>query len=215
MLLGKTNLNIVKIFVNREGKNVIFDDYDKTGKIYHIIAMYDLKSTLEKGIKYNDKVTYNTKYKGFHSLVESGRTEGIPDWVIRKKAIFASMNYEDSFAFHPNSIVLSCIIDPKKCWIANEDLANQIYAPFFMKDIEAYEEEAKVYLEGKGKALLRKYWDTSLSFEENLTQRLDRNENYNEEVMIFHDISPQNIEIEFLVSGHEILRPKEWKKKYC
>lgn len=194
---------------------MLFEDYNKTHKIYHIISMYDLQSTLQKGISYNDKVTYNTKYKGFHSLIEKEKTKNIPDWVKRKKAIFASMNYDSSFVFHANNIILSLSIDPEQCWIANEDLANQIYAPFFMKDIEDYKNEAHIYLEGKGKTLLQTYWKTSLSFKDNLRHRCDLKEGYNAEVMIFHNISPEDIQIEYLISGHKLMKPEEWKKKCC
>lgn len=194
---------------------MLFEDYQKTYKIYHIIAMYDLQPTLQKGIRYDDKVTYNTKYKGFHSFIEKEKTTKIPDWVQRKKAIFASMNYDSSFVFHANNIILSLKINPKQCWIANEDLANQIYAPFFMKDVKDYKNEASIYLKGKGKELLQNYWKTSLSFQDNLHYRYDLKEGYNAEVMIFHNISPSDIEIEYIISGHHLIKPEDWKKKYC
>lgn len=192
---------------------MLFKDYLYTHKVYHIIDLFDLKHALNKGVFYDDKITYSTKYKGFHTLIQNEKPEKIPTWVVRKKAIFASLNYDDDFPFHPNSVVLGLKINPEKCWIANENLANQIYAPFVMKDIAGFK-GAINYVEGRGKELLKKYWDTSISFLDNLSCRLDLDENYNAEVLILHNIEPHNIEIEYIVSGHEVYRPEEWKEKY-
>ncbi len=193
---------------------MIFADYTETQKIYHIISMYDLKDTLENGINYDDKVTYNTKYKGFHSLIDQEKTEAIPQWVIRKKAIFGSLNYNDSFSFYSNSVVLGIKINPKKSWVANEILANENYAPFFLKEIEFFT-DADNFFKEKGKELLKAYWETSLSFKDNLKKRMDKKEGYDAEILIFHNICPENIEIEFIISSHQRYTPEEWKKKYC
>lgn len=202
------------VYILFGGIGVLFKDFEETKKVYHIVDLYDLESALKHGIQYNNKITYNTKYKGFHSLIEKEKTKNIPAWVRRKKAIFASMNYDISFQFHPNSVVLGFKIDPERCWVANENLANQIYAPFIMKDIMGFN-NAVHYIEGEGKELLKKYWETSLSFEENLLERRDFQKDYNAEVLVLHDIPPENIEIEYIVSGHEILIAEQWKKKYC
>ncbi len=193
---------------------MIFKDYTETQRIYHIISMYDLKETLKTGINYDDKVTYNTKYKGFHSFIEQEKTEKIPRWVVRKKAIFGSLNYKKSFAFYSNSVVLGIKIEPERCWVANENLANETYAPFFLREIDAFN-GANVYLNKKGKKLLKDYWETSLSFKDNLEKRMDLREGYNAEVLILHNILPENIEIEFIISSHKRFSPEEWKKKYC
>ncbi len=190
---------------------MIFNDYRDTQKIYHIISLYDLKETLKNGINYDDKVTYNTKYKGFHSFIEREKAENIPKWVLRNRAIFASMNYKNSFSFYANSVVLGIKIKPEKCWVANENLANEVYAPFFLKEIDVFN-EANQYIKLKGKQLLKAYWGTSLSFKDNLDKRMDLLENYNAEVLVLHNIEPEDIEVEYIISPHKRLSPKEWKK---
>lgn len=193
---------------------MILEDYKKTGKIYHIISLFDLKTAVKKGIMYNDKVTYSTKYKGFHDMFQNEKPDKIPEWLDRNKAIFASMNYEENHCFHSNSAILGIKINPALCWVANENLANILYAPFILKKMKEFNGAAN-YIEEKGSEIIKKYWGTSLSFEDNLVYRKDKKEGYNAEIMIMHDISPKDIEIEFIFTGYEMLKPEEWQEKYC
>jgi hypothetical protein len=193
---------------------MILEDYKKTGKIYHIVSLFDLKTALKKGIMYNDKITYDTKYKGFHDLFQTDKPEKVPEWVDRNKAIFASMNYEQNHCFHSNSAVLGIKIDPTLCWVANENLANILYAPFVLKKIKEFK-GATNYIEERGSEIIKKYWSTSLSFEDNLVYRKDKKEGYNAEVLVMHDINPQDIEVESIFTGYEMMNPSEWQEKYC
>ncbi|TCO69859.1 hypothetical protein [Marinisporobacter balticus] len=193
---------------------MLFLDYGQTGVIYHIISLTDLKKTLRTGIVFDDKVTYKTKYDGFHQCIDKQKSDAVPNWVIRSRAIFASMNYPKTHKFHSHSAILSIKINPKKCWIANENCANEIYEPYILRNIKGFE-ACSHYLETKGKRLLKKYWETSLSFEENLKVRIDKKKGYDAEVLVNHSIKPEDIRIEYILSDHRILCVEEWKKIFC
>jgi hypothetical protein len=193
---------------------MIFPEYEKTGVIYHIVSLNDLKNVLRQGIQYDDKITYHTKYHDFHKIIDDHRTENIPPWVIREKAIFASLNYPKKHKFHSHTAILAIRIDPLKCWIANENYANAIYEPFILQEIEGFH-HCRNYLETEGRNLLLTYWDTSLSFQENLERRYDRKKGYDAEVLIQHAVDPKDIEIKYILSDHQMLNVEEWRRKFC
>ncbi|AOY75828.1 hypothetical protein [Clostridium formicaceticum] len=193
---------------------MFFQDYDKTGVVYHIAHITDLKKILKNGIEYNDKITYEKHYYSFHDFIDTLRPDDVPPWVVRKKAIFASMNYRKEPTFHSHTAVLAVKIDPTRCWIANENRANQIYEPFILQGIEGFD-GASNYLQTKGKSSVKSYWETSLSFQENLKERKDLTAGYDAEVMIFHSIPPEAIDILYLVSDHRTLEIEEWKRIFC
>lgn len=193
---------------------MFFDDYSKTGKIYHIAPINDLKQILSEGIKYDDKVTYKNKYYEFHSFIDSVKPKYIPSWIERKKAIFATMNYRKDPNFYSHTVVMALKVDPSKCWIANESRANEIYEPFILQDIKELI-GVKEYINTKGKDTIEEYWKTSLSFKENLNKRIDLKEGYDAEVLIFHPIEPKDIEILYIVSDHRLMKFNEWKKVFC
>lgn len=193
---------------------MFFDDYLKTNRVYHIAPVNDLGKILSHGIKYYDKVTYKDKYYDFHSFIDNLKPEGIPSWVERKKAIFATMNYRAEPNFYSHTVVMALKIDPSKCWIANENRANEIYEPFVLQEVASLS-GAKKYMETKGKALIKEYWDTSLSFEDNLNVRNDLKPGYDAEVLIFHPIKPEDIEILYIVSDHRVMKFDEWKNQFC
>jgi len=193
---------------------MFFEDYLKTGKVYHIAAINDLKQILLQGIKYDDKITYEDKYCDFHCFIDSLKPAHIPSWVKRKKSIFATMNYRVDPNFHSHTAVMALKIDPSKCWIANESRANQIYEPFVLQEVEALK-RAKEYVNGEGKDIIEEYWETSLSFEDNLNIRMDLKKGYDAEVLIHHQIEPKDIEILYIVSDHKVLKLNEWKEVFC
>ncbi|QXM06507.1 hypothetical protein [Crassaminicella indica] len=193
---------------------MLFPDYNETRVIYHIIELTDLKKTLKAGINFDDKETYKTKYDGFHELIDEQKPHYIPSWVIRSRAIFASINYPKNHKFHSHSVVLSIKIDEEKCWVANENCANQIYEPYILQNVEDFQ-ACKKYLDIKGKNLLKSYWETSLSFKENLKARVDLIEGYDAEVLIMHEIDPKDISIEYIISDHRMLKVDEWKRIFC
>ena len=189
---------------------MFFDDYTKTGVVYHIATINDLKKIIEEGIKYDDKVTYKTKYCDFHQFLDEQRHKEIPPWVKRHRAIFASMNYKNTPPFHSHSVVLAIKIDEERCWIANENRANQLYEPFVLKEIPQFS-SASDYFNHKGAKLIKDYWGSSLSFKENLQKRYDQIEGYDAEVLILHSIPPENIEILYIISDHRVLTLQEWE----
>ncbi|SHJ99261.1 hypothetical protein [Paramaledivibacter caminithermalis] len=188
--------------------------YLEINKVYHIISVIDLNNVLKNGIRYDDKKTYKSKYYEFHNYIDEYKNKNIPNWVIRKKAIFGSLYFSKEHMFHSHTALLGIKIDPNKCWIANENLANQIYEPFILHKIDEYS-GAKNYLENEGSKLLYKYWETSCSFKENLKLRLDKNDGYDAEVLIFHDIKPSDIEVLYIISDHRMMTKEEWKKHFC
>ena len=193
---------------------MFFDDYSKTGKVYHIIPINDLEKILSDGIKYNDKITYEYKYYNFHCFIDSLRPGYIPTWVKREKAIFATKNYRKEPNFCSHSVVTALKIDPYRCWIANENKANQIYEPFILQEVNLLE-GVREYMETEGRKTIEEYWQTSLSFEENLRKRMDLKEGYDAEVLVFHDVRPEDIEILYIVSDHRAMEFNEWKKVFC
>lgn len=193
---------------------MIFPEYEKTGVVYHIVSLNDLKEVLTEGIRYDDKVTYETKYYEFHKIIDAHKTKKIPDWVIRRKAIFASLNYPESHQFHSHTAILAVRIDPKRCWVANENCANEIYEPFVLQELDEFC-GCKKYLATEGKALLTKYWETSLSFMDNQIYRYDLQEGYDAEVLIQHAIPPEDIEIRYIISDHRMMDVESWKQRFC
>lgn len=193
---------------------MLFPDYEETKKVYHIISIIDLDKTLKDGIKFNDKNTYMNKYYAFHDFIDSHRGKDIPSWVVRKKAIFASLNFDKNHYFHSHTAILGIKVNPNKCWVANENLANHIYEPFILQKVKGYE-KCRTYLETKGKEVLEKYWNTSTSLKNNLKIRYDKTKGYDGEVLILHDIKPSDIEVLYIISDHSMLTKEQWIKHFC
>ncbi|SHJ81919.1 hypothetical protein [Tepidibacter formicigenes] len=191
----------------------LFDDYTKTKRVYHIVALRDLDYVLKNGIYYNDKITYNTKYKGFHDYIDDFRRNNIPNWVERRKSIFASLNFKEKHYFHSHSAVLSVKINEDMCWIANENLANKIYEPFALKETKGFE-FCSEFLHNKGKDILKEYWNSSLSFKDNLKIRKDLEDGYDAEILICHHIPKEDIEVLYICSDHERMNIEEFKKQF-
>ncbi|CAH2214713.1 hypothetical protein [Tepidibacter aestuarii] len=191
----------------------LFDDYTKTKRVYHVVSLKDLGYVIENGISYDDKITYITKYKGFHDYIEELKTDKIPSWVDRKKSIFASLNFSKDHYFHSHSALLSLKINEDKCWIANENLANEIYEPFALKDIKGFE-YCKKYLDTKAKDVITRYWDTSLSFKDNLKVRRDLSECYDAEILIADNIPKEDIEVIKIYSDHNAFSLDEFRKYF-
>lgn len=190
---------------------MLFPDYNQTTVVYHVVPITDLKKIISEGIEYDDKKTYKSKYLSFHKYIDTFRNESIPPWVVREKAIFASMNFSKGHSWHSHSVLIALKIDPKRCWIANENLANKIYEPFILKDIKGFEEAAG-YLSDEGTKSIAKYWDTSLSFLENLNERKDMTKGYDAEVLIFHKIEPEDITPLSIGSDHVMMPVENWKE---
>lgn len=193
---------------------MLFSDYTKTKQIYHIVSIVDLDKITKEGIKYNDKESYSSKYYTFHDYIDKHKTDKIPSWVIRRKAIFGSLNFSKDHHFHSHTAILGVKIDTKRAWIANENLANHIYEPFILQGINEFK-DCSNYLKNNGSKILKEYWDTSISFNDNLVKRYDNQKNYDAEVLILHDINPHDIEILKIISDHNFLSVNEWKKHFC
>ncbi|WP_069650254.1 hypothetical protein [Caloranaerobacter ferrireducens] len=192
---------------------MLFPDYTDTRLVYHIIPITDLKTVLSEGIKYDDKTTYVTKYLEFHKFMDEFRPNKLPQWVERKKAIFASLNFDENHCWHSHTVILGIKINQDKCWIANENLANSVYESFILKDVPNFN-YAKIFLENRGKKLIKDYWNTSLSFVENLKVRKDKTTGYDAEVLIFHNIKPEDIKIISIISDHKIMTAEEWNEYF-
>jgi hypothetical protein len=176
-----------------------------------VAPITDLDNILRNGIRYNDKTTYRSKYLNFHRFIDTFKPSTIPNWVIREKAIFTSLNFSENHSWHSHSVLLAVKINPKKCWVANENLANKIYEPFVLKDIKGFS-YAKEYIQTRAGDILKEYWNTSLSFLDNLKVRRDKQRGYDAEVLVFHHIPPEDIKILLIVSDHKAMSVSEWKK---
>lgn len=192
---------------------MIFPDYSKTQCIYHIISIIDLKKTLKEGIAFDDKATYESKYLDFHNYIDKFKDVNIPNWVVRRKAIFGSMNFKDNHYFHSHTAVLKIKPNVDRCWIANENLANENYEPFILRDLDTVN-QLSGYFENVGDDILRDYWSSSLSFIDNLKHRRDKTQGYDAEVLIFHDIKPEDIEVLFIRADHTVYSLEDFYKKF-
>jgi len=105
---------------------LLFSDYTETGFVYHVAPITDLKKIIEEGIRYNDKNTYLDKYLSFHKFIDSFKIDSFPQWLNREKAIFSSLNFAKDHCWHSHSVIMALRIEPEKCWIANENLANEV-----------------------------------------------------------------------------------------
>lgn len=193
---------------------MIFPHYEKTKVVYHLVNINYLQEILDTGISMEGRSNSSgNKYFYFNEFLDQYKSNNIPPWVIRKKAIFASLNFKKDTHWHSHSALLAMKIREDKCWIANENLANEIYDPFILQDIQQFN-QAKKYMEKFGDRRAREYWENSLSFKENLTIKRDLRENYDEEVMIFHDIAPRDIQCLMIVTDHCEFTPSKWQQHY-
>ncbi len=193
---------------------MIFPDYTETGVVYHIVNLNDLPGIKKEGVRYDNKTTYRSRYQDFHGFMNSHRPSRIPCWVDRSRAVFASMNFNDGHRWHSHSMLLALRIDPERCWIANENKANILYEPFVLRSLEEFQ-KAEGFLANEGKRIAEEYWETSLSFKDNLMRRKDREQGYDAEVMIFHPVEPEDIEYIAIVSDHRMLTVEKWKEVFC
>ena len=185
-------------------------DCAEQGYAYHVVNIIDLKRTLAEGIRYDDKTTYDSKYYDFHSYFDYYKPGIIPDWVERKKAIFASICFKEGHKWHSHSAILRVKILEDRCWICNENLANFIYEPFVLQNMEgcAHTQE---YMRVNGRAFVEEYWYNSLSYRDNLDKRNDKKEGYDAEILIMHPIPPEYIECLYIVSDHQLMSYEEWQ----
>jgi hypothetical protein len=192
---------------------ILFKDYTETKRLYHVVTLTDLEKTLNHGICFNDKKTYSNKYEDFHSYIDRHKPENIPEWVVRSKAIFASMNFEDGHKWHSHSAVLGIKIDESLCWVCNENIANFLYEPLILQNINGFE-TCSDFLKRKGKSVVMDYWSSSCSFKDNLSERKDKKAGYDAEILIMHEIPQEDIEVLYIASDHRFMKPKEWERYF-
>ena len=190
---------------------MILTEYMEQGKLYHIVSIIDLKKALKEGIRYDDKNTYASKYTDFHAYFDHNKPKGIPDWVERKKAIFASFYFGKGHKWHSHSAILRIKIMKERCWVCNENQANSMYEPFILKDMEEFY-RTKDFMRTKGEELVGEYWNNSLSYSDNISKRYDKREGYDAEVLVMHPIPPENIECLYIISEHKIMNYHEWEE---
>lgn len=190
---------------------ILFRDYSETKRVYHVVTLTDLEKTLKQGIQFNDKNTYKNKYIDFHNFIDNHKPDSIPQWVVRSKAIFGSMNFKPGHVWHSHSAVLSVKINEDLCWICNENIANYLYEPLILKNIISFE-AAQEFLERNGHNIVMDYWSSSCSFKDNLSWRRDKKAGYDAEVLILHDIPPEDIEVLYIASDHRFMKVKEWQE---
>ncbi len=189
---------------------MLYNDYIATNRVYHVVSLNDLDKCLNEGIHFDDKGTYQSKYSRFHKYFDDNKIENIPDWVVRQKAIFASLNFKNNHKWHSHSALLSIKINENKSWICNENIANFLFEPFVLQETRGFS-EAYGFIHDNGKKIVKDYWVNSTSFTENLKKRNDLKEGYDAEVLIMHDIPPSDIECLLIISDHRIMSCEEWK----
>lgn len=193
---------------------MLFPSYKETKVLYHVVDIIHLKNILNNGIKINERNKYSDeKYDEFNKYLDQNKSEKIPPWVKREMAFFASLNFKKNTKWHSHSALLAIRIQEEKCWIANENLANEIYDPFVLQHINKFN-NAKKFMKNFGAQRTLKYWEHSFSFREYFDLGIDKRENYDEEVMIFHDIYPQDLNCLMIVTDHNIYTPEQWQEKY-
>lgn len=187
-----------------------FKDYAEAGYVYHVVNIIDLGKTLREGISFDDKNTYLCKYMDFHTYFDIYKPIGIPDWVERKKAIFASIRFKEGHTWHSHSAILKVKIQKDRCWVCNENLANFIYEPFILQHLEGFEHTRR-YMQANGRKYVEEYWNNSMSYCDNLERRYDKKEGYDAEILIMHSIPPEDITCMYIVSDHQIMSYTEWQ----
>ncbi len=193
---------------------ILFRDYTETKRVYHVVTLTDLEKTLKNGISFDDKKTYKNKYNNFHKFIDKYRTESIPNWVIRNKAIFSSMNFKHNHIWHSHSAILSIKINEDMCWVCNENIANFLYEPLILQNIKDFEAATKFMIRN-GQIIAEDYWINSCSFKDNLEARKDKEEGYDAEILIMHHIPPEDIKVLYIVSDHRYMEVKEWEDFFC
>ena len=190
-----------------------FIDCAEQGYVYHVVNIIDLERALQQGIRFDDKNTYMSKYIDFHSYFDLFKPRSIPEWVERKKAIFASIRFKDGHTWHSHSAILSIKIEKDRCWVCNENMANFIYEPFILQNLDGFADTQEC-LRINGKAFVEEYWNNSLSYNDNLEKRYDKREGYDAEILIMHPIPPENIQCLYIVSDHQMMSYKEWQEYF-
>jgi hypothetical protein len=190
---------------------MIFKDYTDTGRVYHIVGLNDLQKCLSNGINYDDKKTYENKYVRFHKYFDDYKVKEIPSWVMRHKAIYASLNFQEAHKWHSHTAILGISINEDRSWVCNENIANFLFEPFILQDIEGFS-EAGEFIKANGSKVTEDYWNASTSFKENLYKRNDLKEGYDAEILIMHNIPPTDIECLMIISDHKVMSCGEWRK---
>ncbi|MFZ5352530.1 MAG: hypothetical protein ACOZCL_07340 [Bacillota bacterium] len=192
---------------------MIFEDYSRTKRLYHVVSLTDLAKCLSHGITFDDKKTYKSKYYEFHGFFDMKKPAELPAWVVRSNAIFASMNLPENHKWHSHTAVLSVRIDESRCWVCNENIANSIYEAFILQGLDDFK-EAKWFVERLGNKIAADYWKTSCSFIDNLMYRNDMIKGYDAEVLVMHHIPPEDINCELIISDHRVMSCHEWKQAF-
>lgn len=192
---------------------ITFEDLSQQRYLYHVVSIIDLEKTLNEGISFDDKKTYTTKYYDFHFFFDKFRPSHIPAWVERRKAIFASLYFKENHGWHSHTAVLRVKIKPDRCWVCNENIANFIYEPFILRHLNGFD-AADEYIKKNGRKIVEEYWNTSISYLEHMERRYDKKEGYDAEVLILHDIPPEDIDCLYIVSDHEVMSVEDWKNAF-
>lgn len=183
---------------------MLFPSYKETKVLYHVVDIIHLNTILNNGIKSKERNKFSDeKYQEFNRYLDRNRLKKIPLWVQRQKAIFASLNFHKDTKWHSHSALLAIKIQEAKCWIANENLANEIYDPFVLQHINQFD-HAKKFMEKYGEKKALKYWDHSYSFRDYFELGMDKKDSYDEEVMIFHEIYPEDLNCIMIVTDHNL-----------
>lgn len=182
------------------------DDYMNTRVVYHVAPIVQLKYILNNGLKSGGE---NSNYDEFNEFFDRFRPRNIPEWVLRKSAIYASMGFRKNHQWHSHSVLLSFKVDEDLCWIGNENLANQLFEPFILKDLFMFKDAEKL-IKCRGEHYANKYWEHSLSFKDNLQVRMDKVQDYDAEVLVMHDVPPCDINVVKIISDHKFLDIDEW-----
>lgn len=211
MRLLKSVISAIIIYKSIGVIAILFRDYTETKVVYHVVTITDLDHTLSHGIKFDDKKTYNSKYHKFHHFFDERKPNSIPEWIIRSKAIFASLNFKPTHTWHSHSALLSIKVREDFCWICNENIANFLYEPLMLSEVTGFE-SAKKFVSRNGDQIAQDYWNNSLSFKANLEQRNDKKAGYDAEVLILHDIPPKDIKLLFIASDHRVMEVNKWNE---
>ncbi|TZE81708.1 hypothetical protein [Calorimonas adulescens] len=192
---------------------MLFPDYDETHLLYHIASISDLKTIFKYGLRFNRRLSYKGKYHDFHRFMDKNRTMNVPGWVMREKAVFASLNFKDCQVWHSHSAILSVRINEDYCWVANENTANYLYEPFILNHIPGFASLSD-FLYNKGKEIAKEYWENSMSFKEYLLKKSCLGSDYDAEVLMMNDIKPNDIKLLAIITDHRIVTIDELNQTY-
>ena len=198
--------------VDLEFDNVLHN-LKSMGIVFHCSDIKNHDLVIKNGlmpIKYSDPYVLAASY-----YIDKSRNEQIPDWVSRYRTVYARpefTNYELAGRSSEMGLYVVKNIDYSKCWMGSIGLGG--FCLFYEGMSEEQIEEKIRYIKSEGKT----YWRNSVSlleYLENTPAFARKDKIYGvDEILIMHNILPENIELIAWWNNQKSLIPLDGFSKY-